>query len=159
MYSASTEQGMKYCVTRVILYSLDDSDDDDIVETPAKRSRFTSQITTKTSTNTTGRYTNIKVLKKFYKIMWKFLWKHYDSSLKVWLTFIVDSWLPFGKVAELFVRGKQTIGENSFVKSIASTASPKRLFPKITSLTSATSQVRNTILNFNVEEGQTIFDS
>lgn len=73
--------------------------------------------------------------------------------------FIVDSWLPFGKVAELFVRGKQTIGENSFVKSIASTASPKRLFRKITSLTSATSQVRNTILNFNVEEGQKIFDS
>ena len=150
---------LKYCITRVILYSLDDSDDDDIVETPAKRSRFTSQITTKTSTNTTGRYTKITVLKKFYTIMWKFLWKHKDSSLKVWLMFFVDSWLPFGKVAELFVRGKQTIGENSFVKSIASTASPKRLFRKITSLTSATSQVRNTILNFNVEEGQKIFDS
>ena len=159
MYLASTEQSMIFCVTRVILYSLDDSDDDDIVETPAKRSRFTSQITTKTSTNPTGRYTKIKVLKKFYKIMWKFLCKHYGSSLKLWLMFIVDSWLPFGKVAELFVRGKQTIGENSFVKSIASTASPKRLFRKITSLTSATSQVRNTILNFNVEEGQKIFDS
>ena len=73
--------------------------------------------------------------------------------------FIVDGWLHLGKVAELFVRGTQTIQENSLVKSIASTASPKRLFRKISSFTSTISQVRNTILNLNVIEDKHTWDS
>ena len=60
------------------------------------------------------------------------------------LDFIVGHWLPLSKVAEFFVRGKQTIGENSFVRSFTTTASPKRLLRKISSLTATTDQV-NTV--------------